>query len=381
MRGVRIGDLIEHPEYIPRLALRCGGSTTKRKHMSIWIAVAICGIQIAAAQAVAPSAVLSPGPSSTAQKSLPAPTPFPTSPLVEVPRLSETQTARTSTTLNSFLKHEGFGVVKLKRKTLDSDPKRFVIDVDINRVSASLEVDTGAGGTVIARDSLEKFRLVEHKTLIGVPVFGKKSAPIKFWGLAKLNTLAMGNSVVRAVPVGVKEISHLDGLLGTPELHRVGAVLDSVGSALYLPRRGPSRRTSDELAAMLKSNGFTQVPLRLNSDHHLEVDCSIDGIPSTILVDTGSQFTFVDESIGTRAGIIMKQSITRVKGSDSTPLSIGRVKKFAIGDFDISDADICFVDLKKADHPSTYLLGISELASNFAIIDVGGFNMYLHHPQ
>jgi len=120
--------------------------------------------------------------------------------------------------------------------------------------------------------------------------------------------------------------------------------------------------------------------LRLNSDHHLEVDCSIDGIPSTILVDTGSQFTFVDESIGTRAGIIMKQSITKVKGSDSA-LSIGRAKKFAIGDFEISDADICFVDLKKADHPSTYLLGISELASNFAIIDVGGLSMYLHHPQ
>ena len=297
-----------------------------------------------------------------------------------VPKLSENKTETTSTTLNSFLKHEGFGVVKLKQKNFDSDPKRLVIDVKINRVSALLEVDTGAGGTVIARGSLKKFRLVEHKTSIGVPIFGKRSAPTKVWGLAKLDTLAMGNSVIRTVPVGIKEIPHLDGLLGTPELHRVGAVLDCAESALYLGHRGPSRRTSDKLAAMLQSNGFTQVPLRLNSDHHLEVDSSIDGVPSTMLVDTGSQFTFVDESIGTRAGIVMTQSIARVRGSDSAPRSIGRVKKFAIGDFEIRDADIYFVDLRGADHPSTYLLGISELASNFAIIDIGGLSMYLRHP-
>jgi Aspartyl protease len=282
-----------------------------------------------------------------------------------------------SAMLNSFLKYEGFGVVKLKQKNLDSDPKRLVIDAEINRVSGLLEVDTGAGGTVIARGSLKRFRLVEHKTSFGVPTFGEQFAPTKFWGLAKLDTLAVGNSVIHAVPVAVKEIQQLDGFLGTPELHRVGAVLDSVGSALYLARGGPSRRTSDRLAAMLQRNGFTQIPLRLNPDHHLEVDCSIDGVPSIVLVDTGSQFTFIDERIGTRAGITMKQSIT----ADNAPLSIGRVKKFAIGDFEIRDADICFVDLKKADHPSTYLLGISELASNFAIIDIGGLKMYLRHPQ
>jgi hypothetical protein len=100
-----------------------------------------------------------------------------------------------------------------------------------------------------------------------------------------------------------------------------------------------------------------------------------------MLVDTGSQFTFVDESIGAKAGIIMKQLITRVRGSDSAPRSIGRVRKLTIGNFEIRDADICFVDLKKADHPSTYLLGISELASNSAIIDLGGLSMYLRHPE
>ena len=303
-----------------------------------------------------------------------------------VPKLSERETATTPTALNSFLKHEGFGVVILKQAKFDSDPKRLVIDVEVNRVSASLEVDTGAGGTVIARGSLKKFRLVEHKTAIPVPTFGKTSGTRKFWSLAKLDTLAIGNSVIHTLPVGIKEIPHLDGFLGSPEMHRVGAVLDCAEFALYFAPRGPSSRTSDKLAAMLQSNGFTQVPLRLNSDHHLEVDCSIDGVPSTMLVDTGSQFTFVDESIGAKAGIIMKQPITQVRGParDNAPRSIGRVKKLAIGDFEIREADICFMDFKQADSPSPYLLGllgISELASNSAIIDVGGLSMYLRHPH
>jgi hypothetical protein len=100
-----------------------------------------------------------------------------------------------------------------------------------------------------------------------------------------------------------------------------------------------------------------------------------------MLVDTGSRFTFVDESIGIKAGIIMTRPMAQVKGSDSPALSIGRIKKLAVRDFEINDADICFVDLKKADHPSTYLLGMSELISNSAIIDVGGLRMYLRHPQ
>jgi predicted aspartyl protease len=344
-----------------------------------WIAASICGIQIAAAQSLALSAVLQSTASPVAEKPLITPTPFPYV-SNDGPRAFLEKNA-TSKTLNSFLKHEGFGIVKLKQKDFDSDPKRLVINAEINRVNALLEVDTGAGGTVIARSSLKRFGLVEQKTPIRIAAFGKKSAPSTFWSIAKLDTFAIGDSVIRGVPVAIKEIPHLDGFLGSPEMHRVGAVLDCAGQALYLAPRGSNSRTSEKLAEILQSNGFTQVPLRLNSDHHLEVDCSIDGVPSTMLVDTGSQFTFVDESIGTKAGVIMKQPITQVRGSDSARRSIGRVRKLAIGDFEIRDADICFVDLKKADHPSTYLLGISELASNVAVIDIGGLRMYLRHPQ
>jgi hypothetical protein len=291
-----------------------------------------------------------------------------------------------NSTLDGLLKHDGFIAVKLKQASLDKDPKRLVIDVEINRVSALFEVDTGAGGITIARGSLQKFRLVEQQTSQRLHTLGKKPASNTFWSIARLDTFAVGNCVFHGVPVAIKEIPHCDGVLGSPEMHRLAAVLDCGEHAIYLARRGPDSRTSSKLAAMLESNGFTQVPLRLTSDHHLEVDCSIDGVPSTILVDTGSRFTLVDESIGSRAGIIMKQPITQTRGParETAAQSIGRVKKLTIGDFQIRDADICFMDFKEADSPSPYLLGllgISELASNSAIIDVGGLSMYLRHPQ
>jgi hypothetical protein len=82
----------------------------------------------------------------------------------------------------------------------------------------------------------------------------------------------------------------------------------------------------------------------------------------------------------------MKQPIAQVRGlgGDNAPRSIGRVKKLTIGDFEIRDVDICFMDFKKADSPSPYLvglLGISELASNSAIIDLGSLSMFLRHPS
>ena len=76
-------------------------------------------------------------------------------------------TAADNSTLDSLLKQEGFGVVKLEKKNLGNQkahknyPKHLIIDVEVNRVSASLMVDTGASTTIIARDKLQKFGLIE----------------------------------------------------------------------------------------------------------------------------------------------------------------------------------------------------------------------------
>jgi predicted aspartyl protease len=316
-----------------------------------------------------------------------SPSPVPAATVSEA-KPTPKDTAAVNSTLDSLLKQEGFGAVELKQENLDNqkahenDPKHFIVDVEVNQVSASLMVDTGTPTTNIARGRLEKFGLVEQKTSHRV-TSPLGSASNKFYGIAKLNMLAMGNCVIQDLPVVIDAIPYVDGVFGADDMHRIGAVLDCAAPALYYAPRGPSSDTSSKLAAMLQSNGFTQVPMRSTSDHRLEVACSIDGVPATIIVDTGSLATCVDKSIGIKAGIIMKRTRRVLIGSGgaSAPVSSGRVKQFAIGDFEIRDADITFVHLRKADHPSAHLLGIGELVSNSAIIDVSGLRMYLRHPQ
>ena len=126
-------------------------------------------------------------------------------------------TAEDNSTLGSLLKQEGFGVVKLKQKNLDNqkahknNPKHLIIDVEVNRVSASLMVDTGTPITHIARDRLEKFGVVEQKTSHRVtsPLesasnkrrrWGASLLAATFYGIAKLNMLAMGNCVIQDLP-------------------------------------------------------------------------------------------------------------------------------------------------------------------------------------
>ena len=342
-------------------------------HRAVAVAVLLLREQVMA-QVPAPTEPASPSPAPAATVSEAKPT--------------RKNTAADNSTLNSLLKQEGFGVVKLKQENLDNqkahknDPKHLIIDVEVNRVSASLMVDTGTPTTNIARGRLKKFGLVEQKTSCRV-TSPLGSASNKFYGIAKLNTLAMGNCVIQDLPVLIDAIPYVDGVFGSDDMHTIGAVLDCAEPALYYAPRGPRSDTSSKLAATLQSNGFTQVPMRLTSNHRLEVACSIDGVPSPIIVDTGSLATCVDKSIGINAGIIMKHTRTVLIGSGgaSASVRIGHVKQFAIGDFEIRDADISFVDLKKADHPSAYLLGIGELVSNCAIIDVGGLRMYLRHPQ
>jgi predicted aspartyl protease len=326
-----------------------------------------------------------------------SPSPAPTEPTSASPAPAATvskakptpkDTAPDNSTLDSLLKQEGFGVVKLKQENLgnqkayNNDPKHLIADVEVNRVSASLMVDTGTPTTNIARDSLEKFGLVEQKTSLRV-TSPLRSACNKFYGIAKLNTLAMGNCVIQDLPVLINAIPYVDGVLGSEDMHRIGAVLDCREPALYYAPRGPGSNTSSKLAAMLESNGFTRVPMRLTSDHRLEAACSIDGVASTIIVDTGSVATCLERSVGVKAGITMKHTKTVIMGAGGARahVSIGQVKQFAIGDFEITHADIRFVGLRKGDHPSASLLGIGELVSNSAIIDVSGLSMYLRHPR
>lgn len=323
-----------------------------------------------------------PAPGSTTTK-----VPVPAAPGSEAKSTGKKPTAG-NTGLSRLLKQGGFEILKLERKNLTDQKirkrqlKHLIVEVELNQISASLMVDTGTPTTNIARDKLQKFSLTEQESSSRV-TSPLGAAPDKFYGIAKLNTLAMGNCVMQDVPVLIDAIPFIDGVLGSDDMRRVGAVLDCGEPALYCAPHGPGADTSNKLAATMEAAGFTKVPMRLRSDHRLEVSCSIDGIPSTIIVDTGSLITCADNSIAATAGITTKRTKTVVLGSGgaSAQVRIGRVKQLAIGDFKIRGVDIVFVDLPKNDSPSACILGIGELVSNNAILDLGALSLYLQHPH
>ena len=85
-------------------------------------------------------------------------------------------TATDNSTLDSLLKQEGFGVVKLEKKNLGNQkahknyPKHLIIDVEVNRVSASLMVDTGTPEPSLRGTSSRNSALSSKRLLIQSPV-------------------------------------------------------------------------------------------------------------------------------------------------------------------------------------------------------------------
>ena len=71
-----------------------------------------------------------------------SPSPAPAATVSEA-KATPRDTATDNSSVNSLLKQEGFGVVKLRQENLDNqkahknDPKHLVVDVEVNRVSAS----------------------------------------------------------------------------------------------------------------------------------------------------------------------------------------------------------------------------------------------------
>src|ERR1700747_1893600 len=144
----------------------------------------------------------------------------PPAPAATVPEAKPTPkyAAPSDSELDSFLREEGFGVVKLKQENPDNqkghknNPKHLILDAEVNRASASLWVDTGTPTTNVARDSLKKFGVFEQTTSDRV-VSPLATASNKFYGIAKLNTLAIGNCVIQDVPVLIDAIPYVDGVL------------------------------------------------------------------------------------------------------------------------------------------------------------------------
>src|SRR5437588_5004434 len=191
----------------------------------------------------------------------------------------------------------------------------------------------------------------------------------------------MGNWTFANVPVEVANESqinliarpHLDGLFGAHEMAKFGMIVDCARQMIYVNPKGPAASTTQKLAQFLAGRGFTRIPMRFNSDEHLEIDAAINGHPVRLIVDTGSGMTLLSAPVATAAGTSLSPNLS-FHGE-----GIGNVHQLALGNLVVNNAQVMVGNVAKM--VGAGLLGEEYLSWNFAIVDVGGMNLYLRPPE
>jgi predicted aspartyl protease len=272
------------------------------------------------------------------------------------------------------VEQQGFGGSPLQRRF----GNHLFVTTLTNGRRAALMIDTGCPFTLIDRASVQKLALgveVTKMTVVGV------SGQTQRYGVSKLATLTMGNCTFTNIPIEVADEGqinliaqpHLDGLFGAHEMAKFGMIVDCARQMIYVNPRGPSAATSQKLAQFLGGRGFTRIPMRFNPGHHLEIEAAVNGHPVRLIVDTGAAVTLLSAPAAAASGASLSPRFS-AHGE-----GIGQVQQLAFGNLIVNNAEVTIGNTAKL--VGAGLLGEEYLSWNFAIVDVGGMNLYLRPPE
>jgi predicted aspartyl protease len=317
------------------------------------------------------------------------------------------QAQQSSGTLAGFLAKQGLAGAKLERRV----GNHLFVPVSINNRQAALMIDTGSPSTVIDINSVNTFGLTVEKT--GSNVGGLFGRSWERFGTSKVKSISMGSCIVTNVPVAIadfsgfnrdrsgpatgshiadsKALARINGVLGANELIKFGMIVDCTRQMLYVNPNGRSPPVSQGLASFLVGRGFTRIPMRLNANHHFDVEGALNGHSTRFIVDTGSANTLIDTQVAVKSGTGM----TALKGYGADGAGgliegVNRtgVKELAIGKFKLTNVEVVVAHVSKdillsnsAAESNAGVVGEEYLSSNFAVIDMGGMALYLRHPD
>jgi predicted aspartyl protease len=310
-------------------------------------------------------------------------------------------------TLTGTLAGQGLAGAKLERRY----GNHLMVPVSINNRRGALMIDTGSPNTLIDRNSVNTFGLTVEKTDSSVGgLFGRSW---ERFGASKVKSIAMGNCAVTNVPVAIADLSgmnpersaaatgshisdskamaHLNGVLGAREMVKFGMIIDCTRQMLYINPNGASSAVSKSLASFLSGRGFTRIPMRLNANAHFDVEGALNGHATRFLVDTGSSTTLIDTQVAVKSGTgVTALAGYGVGGAGNMVEGVNRtgVKEMTIGNFKLANAEVAVAHVsgdillsKSAAESNAGVLGQDYLATNFAVIDMGGKTLYLRHPD
>jgi predicted aspartyl protease len=199
----------------------------------------------------------------------------------------------------------------------------------------------------------------------------------------------MGNCTFMDVPITVADESHinkvrgphLDGLFGAHEMSKFGMVIDCARQMIYVNPKGPSPATTQKLAEFLAGRGFTRIPMRFDQQHHLAIDAALNGHPTSLIVDTGASTTLLASSVAHACAVLLSPLNITIRDTTAgiVPINVGHVQQLTLGNLQIPNAEVVVANIAK--EVGAGLLGEEYLSWNFAVVDVGGMNLYLRPPE
>lgn len=263
----------------------------------------------------------------------------------------------------------------------------FHLPIQSSGKPGNLVVDTGSPSTLIFRSSLKGLNLSESTT--GELVTGAFGRGHNVYGLTTIKVLTAGNCTLTNVPVAVASGSadsaftraHSNGLLGLRELIKFGAVLDLRSHLVYLRPSRPGNSVGSAIKSILSGQGYTAVPLLLQSNHVL-VAGALNGFPCHFVVDTGGYVTTLDADFAARTKLKVAPTRLIAEGlTGSSSVGITRFPSLRIGNYQIENGSASVVrfnrEVLRSHSLVAGIIGVEYLSINRAIFDFVSGTLYL----
>jgi predicted aspartyl protease len=270
------------------------------------------------------------------------------------------------------LRRDGYGSVGLVKE----GQNKLYVPAEINGHKVRLLLDTGWGieGISVGMNP-SALNIVREKSVgFGLTVSGAH-IPV---GHGTAQSVVMGNVSIRGTPINFGRFVE-EGVVGRGFLKKNNAIIDLTNLRLYLRPPGKGRRV--DLAPALTALGMAKAPFFDAPHGNYVLNVEVNGVPTRMVLDTGSQATMVD---GRFARIARAKGWGRdVRSVDAAGVTSNAdftgPKTFKIEGIPIRTPIVVldrFVGYELSGGKIAGLLGLDVIGMNWGIIDVAQQKFY-----
>jgi predicted aspartyl protease len=282
--------------------------------------------------------------------------------------------ARTRSPISlDVLQRDGYGSVELRT----GGPNILYVVAEINGRKTRLLLDTGWGGDGITVGALPSdLHIAPEKGVEMILSANGTRLPMKH-GIAQ--SVVIGNVHIQNTQVTLSQFSY-HGFLGYGFLKKCGAIIDLTNLRLYL--RPPKGGRPVNLTPALTSLGMAEVPFITTPNGNFVLNVEINGLPTQMALDTGSQRTVLDVRLAKMAqtkGWDRRRVYQVDAAGRLSPADFAGTKTFKIGGVPIRTPIVMLARFAGYDLTHGKLagvLGLDVMGLNWGIIDVAQQKLY-----